>query len=304
MNARLLFLACCLAANVAHAKQYALIVSGLGGETEYEQRFQTEAKQLTAATIRASAQAQVATLVGAKATRTAIHAVLAEWATQITADDQLMVTLIGHGSFDGDDYRYNIPGPDITATELHDWLQPLQARQQLIVLATSASGGAIARLQNDHRIVIAATKSGNERNATRFAEYWVQALSSAEADHDKNDWITAQEAFDFATRKVADGFKSNASLATEHARLEGKHAESWPLGRLGNAKDMPNDAQLVELFAARLRSENEFDALKGRKAEMQPDAYYSELEKTLVAIAKTQRRIDARQAALSKEPPR
>jgi hypothetical protein len=285
----------------AHAKHYALIVSGLGGEAEYEQRFQAQAKALATATEHASRDTQVTTLVGPKATRDAIHTVLLDWTKQVTADDQFVMTLIGHGSFDGEEYRFNIPGPDITATDLHDWLQPLKARQQLLVIATSASGGALAHLQGDQRVVITATKSGGERNATRFADFWIQALSANEADRDKNEWVTAQEAFDFAVRKVADVFKANASLATEHARLEGKHAESLPLGRLGNAPEMPSDAKLVNLFAERLRVETEFDAVRAQKEKLPTDAYYAELEKKLVVLAKTQRLIDARQAALSKE---
>jgi chorismate mutase len=290
--------------STAYAKQYTLIVSGLGGESEYEQRFQTQAKQLSAAATHASEQAQVTLLSGEQATRAAIRATLAEWRTA-SSTDQIVVTLIGHGTFDGDEYRYNVPGPDVTARDLRDWLQPLQARQ-LIVLATSASGAALAQLQvanssNDNRIVITATKSGSERNATRFAEHWVAAFSATEADRDKNEWVTAQEAFDYASRKIADGFKANASLATEHARLEGKRAESVPLGRLGALKEMPSDAELVALFAERLRIENDVAAVKARKQDTEIAAYYSELEKPLIALAKTQRRIDARQVALSKE---
>ncbi len=299
-----LLLVTTVATGIAHAKQYALIVGGLGGEAEYEQRFQAQAKDLATATRHASDQAQVTVFTGEQATRVAIRSVLNEWATAAKSEDQLVLTLIGHGSFDGEDYRFNIPGPDVTAGDLRDWLQPIPARQ-LIVLTTSASGAALTRLQStgaqsDRRVVITATKSGGERNATRFAEYWVQALSAAEADRDKNEWVTAQEAYDFAVRKVADGFKSNAALATEHARLEGKRADTLPLGRLGDLKEMPNDAALVALFAERVRIENEFEAVKARKADLEPDAYYGELEKALVALAKTRRQIDARQAALTK----
>jgi hypothetical protein len=293
-----------LVSGAANAKQYALVVSGLGGEPEYEQRFQAQAKALGAATQHASEQAQVTVLTGEQATRVAMRATLSEWTATAKSEDQVVITLIGHGSYDGEDYRYNVPGPDVTANDLREWLQPMQARQ-LIVLATSASGAALARLQSagtqsERRIVITATKSGGERNAVRFAEYWVQAVSATEADRDKNEWITAQEAYDFAVRKVADGFKSNAALATEHARIEGKRADTVPLGRLGALKEMPSDPALVALFAERVRIENEFEAVKTRKPDLQADAYYGELEKSLVALAKTQRQIDARQAALSK----
>jgi len=288
----------------AEGKQYALIVGGLGGEPEYEQRFRAQATDLATATLYADEQAQVVTLTGVKATRAAIRETLTSIAATASANDFLTVTLIGHGTYDGEDYRYNIPGPDLTATDLANWLQPISTRQQLIVVATSASGGALQRLQSERRVVITATKSGGERNAVRFVEHWLQALRAGEADRDKNEWVTAQEAYDYAVRKVADAFKSSAALATEHARLEGKQASSMPLGRLGTAKQMPNDAVLVDLFAERVRTETEFEAVKARKAQLAADAYYQELEKSLIALAKTQRRIDARQAALAKEAAR
>jgi hypothetical protein len=283
----------------AHAAHYSLIVGGLGGEAEYEQRFREQAQSLEAAAKQLGEESQVSVLRGEQATRDATRRALASIAERATVADQLVVTFIGHGSFDGEEYRFNVPGPDITGTDIAAWLQPIAARQQLIVLATSSSGAAVTKLQREHRIVITATKSGGERNATRFAEHWTKALTSSEADRDKNEWVTAQEAYDYATRKVADAFKGNAALATEHARMEGAKAEQLALGRLGNAKAMPTDVELNRLFAERLRIETDFDAVKARKAELKEDSYYVELEKVLVELARTQKRIDARQAALS-----
>jgi len=296
-----LLLCSLLTVGTVHAKQYVLIASGIGGEAEYEQRFQNQARDLAKAAQHASQDAEVVLLTGASATRAAIAAKLADFATHAGVSDRVAVTLIGHGSFDGEQYRYNIPGPDVTANDLRNWLAGLKAREQLIVLATSASGAALPVLQSERRIVVSATKSGNERNATRFAEYWVQALNTDEADRDKNEWVTAKEAYDYAVRKVADSFKESASLATEHARIEGLRAESYPLGRLGALAEMPSDPQLVKLFAQRVQLEDQFEAVKGRKQDMEQEAYYAELEQALVALAKTQRSIDARQAALMQE---
>jgi hypothetical protein len=288
-------------ATTAHAKQFALVVGGLGGEAEYEQRFRAHADEIAAAVKHADEQTRIVTLTGAKATREAMRAALAEFAAAAAIDDQVSVTLIGHGTFDGEEYRFNVPGPDVTASDLRAWLQAIPSRRQLLVLATSASGGALERLRDDRRIVITATKSGGERNAVRFAEHWAAALRAGEADRDKNEWVTVQEAYDYATRKVADSFKSSASLATEHARIEGRQTDRIALGRLGAAKAMPTDTVLVELFAERLRVETEVETLKARKSDLETDRYYDELEKVLVTLAKTQRQIEARQATLAKE---
>src|SRR5215471_8170181 len=157
------------------AAQYAVIVSGLGGETEYEQKFREQAKLVQGAAEHFGDQMHVTMLMGPQATRDAIHRAIASVVEHAMASDEVTITFIGHGSFDGEEYRFNIPGPDMTATELAAWLQPLASRQQLIVLATSSSGGAIQRLQKENRIIVTATKSGGERNATKFAEQWVKA---------------------------------------------------------------------------------------------------------------------------------
>ena len=68
--------------------------------------------------------------------------------------------------------------------------------------------------------MIAATKTGTEKNATVFARYWVEALHDPTADIDKNEAISALEAFQYADRKTAAFYDSQKRLATEHAVFE------------------------------------------------------------------------------------
>ena len=70
------------------------------------------------------------------------------------------------------------------------------------------------------RIVIAATRAGTERNATVFARYWAEALREPAADTDKNESVSALEAFRYAQQKTTDFFDTQKRLATEHAVLE------------------------------------------------------------------------------------
>ena len=85
---------------------------------------------------------------------------------------------------------------------------------------TSASGGSIPALKKPGRAVITATKSGTEKNATVFARYWVEALQDPAADVDKNEAISALEAFQYAERKTAEFYTSQKRLATEHPQFE------------------------------------------------------------------------------------
>jgi hypothetical protein len=287
--------ACSLYFSLCSASTYSVIISGLGGEPAYEERFREQN-----ATLAESAQkltgdnSKTVALSGAAANRESVRKELRALAAKVGNDDEVIVTLIGHGSFDGEEYRFNLPGADITATELGALFDQLRGKQ-LIVNATSASGAVVDRWKRDDRIVITATKSGGERTATRFAEYWVKALSSADADVNKDDIVTAAEAFEFASRKVADSFKANVSLATEHARLEGRNPSRFQVARFGTAARMTTDAQLNELFAQRVRIERDLDEVKERKASLETEAYYDELEAVLVRLAQLQRQIDAKQ---------
>jgi hypothetical protein len=238
-------------------------------------------------------------LSGADARKNAVDGALRTLAERVRRDDQVAVIFIGHGSYDGEEYRFNLPGPDLTGRELGTLLDRLPAGQQLIVNATSASGAIAESWKRPNRIVVTATRSGTERNATRFAEFWTQALSSSEADRDKNEIVTAAEAFDFASRKVADMFKADTALATEHARLEGQAAARFTVARLGNAELAPDDPVLASLLTQQTDIEQRLEDLKARKQTLDAEQYYNELESVLVAIATLDRNIDRRRAALN-----
>lgn len=283
----------------AHSAVRVLIVSGLGGEASYEQKFEQQATAVAAAAARTgAAQNDVVELSGERARRTTLDGELKKFAGGVQAQDQVAVVLIGHGSYDGEDYRFNLPGPDITGREIATFLDSMPASQMLVVNATSSSGAVVESWKKPNRVVITATKSGTERNATRFAEYWVQALTSPEADRDKNEIVTAAEAYDFASRKVADAFKSDASLATEHSRIDGKIADRVVVARLGNSALLPSDAALDAMLEEQAGIEQQIEQVKARKDTLEQEQYYNELEQVLITLARLDRRIDERKAAL------
>jgi hypothetical protein len=284
-------------AGAAHAGSYAFIVSGLGGEPAYEKRFGDQARTVAAAAEKLTGdKTHVVTLSGAKADRESVRRELTTLAGKMKASDQVTIVLIGHGTFDGEEYRFNLPGPDLTSTELGQMFDRLPARDQLIVNATSASGAVIERWTRDNRVVITATKSGGERTATRFAEYWANAVAAGEADTNKDSVVTAAEAFEFTSRKVADYYKADSALATEHARLEGTNAGRFTVARLGAAAVVASSPEVDALMKQRAGIEQDLNAVKDRKPSLSQDAYYNELEAVLSRLASLQKQIDAKQA--------
>ena len=81
----------------------------------------------------------------------------------------------------------------------------------------SSSGAFLQPLAGPARTIVTATKTGGERNETRFAEFFVQALDAEEADRDRNGRVSVLEAFDFAAAKVKAAYEKEGHILTEHA---------------------------------------------------------------------------------------
>jgi hypothetical protein len=282
----------CLA-QAAFGSTYILTVAGLGGEPDYEQRFALLANDTDKILRAGSTDRVVETLKGADATKAKIEAALTKIAGQASKQDAFVLMMIGHGTFDGTEYKFNLPGPDISGTELAALMNKIQAGRQLVVDMTSASGGATPAFKHDNRTVITATKSGMEKNATVFARYWVEALRDPAADVDKSETISALEAFQYADKKTAGFYTEQKRLATEHAQIDDQQrAASFPLLRFGSAAAAVNDPAKKELVAKREDVENRIDALKYQKSLMAPDEYKKQLTALLIELSKAQEAID------------
>ena len=291
----------------AQATTFYLTISGLGGEPDYDQRFKMWADDIDSSLKRAGGDADVITLTSPQ--RDQIRAKMGDVARQAKPDDAIVLMLIGHGTFDGTDYKLNIPGPDITAAELASLLDRIPATRQLVVNMTSCSGGAIPFFQKKNRIVITATKTGTEKNATVFARYWAEALREPAADVDKNESVSALEAFHYAQHKTTDFFDSQKRLATEHAVIEdtgkgegertpsaengeGKLAASFTVVRLGANAAAARDPGKRPLLEKKEQLEQAIDKLKYEKAAMADQDYKRQMTTLLLELAKTQEALD------------
>lgn len=286
MAVRSACLLCALAAlcgSAIGAETHVLVVAGLGGAPEYEAAFLDHADT---AVRYAESAGNVATLhAGDQARADAIREALATLADALAPEDGLVLHLIGHGTFDEENYRFNVPGPDPTAEDLAAWLAPIAAGRQLVILATSASGAAIEPLSAGGRTIIAATRDGGELNAVHFPEAWGEALSDDRADTNKDRRIDAEEAFRFAEQAVAAHYAEEGRIATEHPRLEGT-ATSYVL-----AADSIPAAASTPLARQRQALLADIDALRAAKDIDQEDDYFARLQTLLLELAKVERAI-------------
>lgn len=273
----------------AQAAARVLIIEGLGGEPLYTRQFDAQVQALATCSRALHGNDAVRVLAGEAATRAHILAQFRQVSSQLRRGDELIVYLVGHGSFDGREYKFNVPGPDLSDADLKAALQGVRAERQLLIVTGSASGALLPTLGAAHRVLLTATRNGDERNVTRFGAALVAALRSPEADTDKDGRISAQEAFTYAQRTVQDQYRRDGLLASEHAVLQGDEAGGFVLASLTRAAPAAVPAERLrhrDALNARIR------ALEARKDTLAPADYQQRLQDLLLQLARLQQQID------------
>jgi hypothetical protein len=299
-----------LIASVACAgERYALIVTGAAGGEAYAKKYDGWRAEFITTLREKFGYQQDHVLVLAdttesevpKSTRANVQRVLADLRTRLTKDDQLLVLLIGHGtSLDGEEAKFNLVGPDLSATEWANLLKPIPGRL-VFVNTSSASFPFLRKLAGKGRIVLTATDSSAQQFETTFPEFFVKAFSDPAADVDKNGRVSIWEAFSFASAGVSQFFQQKGQLPTERPLLDDTGAgigrEAQTPGSDGAAARvtylqpeaavaLPSDSALAGLVKRRAELESELEDLKARKDTIPPAQYDAELERLLVEIAR------------------
>ena len=155
-----------------------------------------------------------------RSTREGVEKAFATLAARATVDDEVVVVLFGHGSFDGRQASFNLPGPDLSAADYAALLGRLSSRRVAFVNTTSSSGAFLQPLAAPGRVIVTATRTGGESNETRFPAYFVEAFGAQAADTNRDGQVSLLEAFDYARAKTAKAYEQDGLLLTEHAALE------------------------------------------------------------------------------------
>ena len=292
-----------------------VIVTGAAGEDEFGAEFASSAKkwqdfaaeqkwQLTSIGSSSASDGSAGAMADRELLKQAI-----EKATELPEDAELWLVFIGHGTFAANVAKFNLVGPDVSATELAEWLKPVKAKC-MVINCSSSSGPFITGLANKNRIVVTATRSGTELNYARFGKYFADAINSLAADVDHDQEVSLLEAFLSASSQTERFYREEARLATEHALLDdngdrvgtssdfyrgvrpvkepepGKQMDGRAASRaiLFSSPDAPKltSAQLAE----RQRIEEQIDALRMRKSQLSEAEYLDQLERLCLEMAK------------------
>ena len=295
------------------ADRYAVVVTGASGGDEYARKYDTLRTSFVSTLKEKLGFDQEHLFVLADhesagvsmATRVNVQRVLGDLRQRLTKNDLLFVLLIGQGtSSNGDDAKFNLVGPDLTATEWNDLLKPIQGR--LVFVDTSgASFPFMQKLAAHGRVVLTATDSAAQQFETVFPEFFIKAFDDPSADLDKNGRVSLWEAFSYASAGVRQWFDQHGQLPTERPLLDddgdgvGREAQNpGPDGALARTVYLDLDAAagadglaLTALQKAKADLERQIEELKARKASMAPDQYDAELERLLLELARVSQQI-------------
>ena len=283
-----------------------ILVVGASGQPEFETNFVRQVELWTALCAR---QAKAIRIGLGEPSNVTDHERLRQiLAAEVGQTNQpLWLVFIGHGTFDGKEARFNLRGPDVSASEVRDWLKPL--RQPLVFINTaSASAPFLNQLSATNRVIITATRSGSEQNFTRFGLYLAEAMTDSQSDLDQDGQTSILEAFLSASARAAEFYKTEGRLATEHALIDdngdglGTPADWYrgvrPVKKpersalvdgarahqvhlvLGKAEqDLP-----AEVRAKRDAIELSIAQLRDTRSQYSEDDYYHKLEKLLIEL--------------------
>ena len=302
---------------------HVLLISGLGGEPRYTDAFHGWLSRFAdAATEKHGVPPERITYLGektdldptrirARSTADNIRAAFVEITASMAPADELVVLLAGHGTFRDETARFNIPGPDLTPDEWNGMLAGLGDRRVTFINTASASGPFVEALSGPNRTIITATRTGRERNMTRFGLHFVDAFADDGADADKDSRISMLEAFGYALREVQREYEGDNQLLTEHAILDdngdregsremddlegdGALARMVFLASVGGAAgDEAVTPAMRALHEEKAAIEARIAELRSVKAQLPLERYEDELEALLVELALKNREIRA-----------
>jgi hypothetical protein len=293
---------------------HVLVVVGVGGDEQHTAQFHKWAIAVVDAAKKGGVADGNITYLGerteldaarmsGRSTRDGVTKAIGDIAARAQKGDHVLIVLIGHGSFDGRTGAFNLPGPDLTAADYDVLLDRLAAQRIAFVNTAPSSGAFLEPLAGANRAIVTATKSGGERNETRFPEFFVASLADPAADRDRNGRVSIQEAFDFAKQKVTTSYEQGGHIITEHATLndgsEGKLAGTLylsPMSERTAALAKNADPALKQLIDEREALERKISELRLLRGTLPDEQYEPQLEKLLLELAQKDRAIREREA--------
>lgn len=308
------------------SERYALIIGGAGGQKEFTEKYFEQTSRLYDLLLNKlgykrkniaylfEAVSYDSLRIDAVCTAANIRATMRRLGRSMQAQDQLFIFMTGHGTFDGDWGRFNLVGRDLRDIDYAQLLANLPIKRIVVVNTSSASGPFIRKLSGEQRVIITATKSGRQHYETNFADFFLDALASRQADLDKDNRVSLLEAFKYARSSQDKWFEENRRLRAEHPLLDdngdGEGSQDFEdskdgllagrvylaavpeevqetLENIDSGVASPQDKLLLE----KLKLQQEIEDLRARKSQLGEGEYKKQSQELLIRLAIVSREI-------------
>ena len=268
-NNRLILLIsfCLILASLAHADDYALIISGLASSKSYYDSFWYSASKLhRLLTDKYGYNPQNITflfednglepgLVDGKSLKEDVQTAFENLKTRVKPDDRVVIFMVGHAVRRENTTKFNLPRSDIpdvvspAKTELQakrntvDYatlFNQIDCQRVYIILAFPRSGSFIKLISKPGWVIIT-SHSPREGHDGMFCKVFVDALDSGAVDENEDGSISLLEAYLHTKEEIKTWYEEDGSVALEHPQLDDNG------DGIGSHKEVPSqDGELAK----------------------------------------------------------
>ena len=154
-----------LASRIVSAQDtHLLVIVGVGGDEEHSKQFHKWATAVLDAGKKLGIPDANLTYLGespdkdggrvkARSTKENVTKAFTDLAARAKPNDEIFILLIGHGSFDGRQGVFNLPGPDLTVAEYAKLLEKFPSQKIAFVNTASSSGAFLEALKKSGELI-------------------------------------------------------------------------------------------------------------------------------------------------------
>ncbi|MBW1915340.1 MAG: hypothetical protein JRI86_10460 [Deltaproteobacteria bacterium] len=318
--------------------KYAFIFAGAAAEEKYARRFQEQSLRLYETLITDYGyQPNNLTLLSGQSDpeeqrisgpcrQETIKERISALSEIVLPGDQIFIFLVGHGTNNGEEGKFNIVGPDMTGRMFAELLGQFSEQDIIVVNTTGSSYPFATALSSPGRVIISATRSRAEKFDTIFPQLFIEALENHAGDRDKNGRVSMWEAFLYGRQSVEKWYDDKDWLPSEHPCLDDNgdglfNTEPDPTqndGRLAqiaymdvikapptSAAGAPGKIESQEVYKLTVKThdlERSISLLRNRKTEMTEEDYWKQMESLLIEFARANKELRSLQGDFGKTP--
>ena len=231
------------------AKDYALIIGGVGGEKSFYDEFWNATSRMhnllmeeygyapEHVTFLFEDDGEMSDQVTGKSTKSGIEAAFTDLQSRVQSEDRFLLFMVGHATKTARGLKFNSPGRDVSDIEFAALIEQIPAEQMILIFGFPYSARVVSQVSREGRTIITACSPREGYMRSGFGNLFIDAFSDRLADADDNEAISLLEAFLYTQKRVKTWYESDGSVQSEHPHLDDNGDGIASRQELPNASD-------------------------------------------------------------------